>query len=74
MTQHIEKQAFFIIITVTLNNLEGLKNTAKSLNQQTFQDFEWIIVDGGSSDGTTEYLKTTSADWSSAPITVFMMP
>lgn len=49
---------FFSIITITRNNLAGLQATAKSLQIQDCRDFEWIIIDGDSSDGTKEYLNT----------------
>lgn len=42
----------FSIITVTRNNREGLQKTASSLQAQEFDGFEWIIVDGHSSDGS----------------------
>ncbi len=45
------------IITITYNNLEGLRKTAESVARQSFRDFEWIIVDGASTDGTKEYLE-----------------
>jgi putative colanic acid biosynthesis glycosyltransferase len=48
----------FSIITVTYNDLENLKKTLKSVLGQSFRDFEYVIVDGNSSDGTKEYLKT----------------
>ena len=44
------------VITVNLNNLEGLKRTAESVIAQTCRDFEYIIIDGGSSDGSREYI------------------
>lgn len=44
------------IITINYNNLEGLKKTAKSVISQTWRDFEWIIIDGGSLDGGNEYI------------------
>ena len=45
------------IITITYNNLNGLMNTSGSIAEQSCQDFEWIIIDGGSTDGTVEYVK-----------------
>ena len=38
------------IITVNLNNAEGLQNTIESIVTQTFTYFEYIIIDGGSTD------------------------
>ena len=46
----------FSVISVTYNNLKGLQNTFKSLRLQTFTDYEWIVVDGGSYDGTLDFL------------------
>lgn len=45
------------IITICLNNLQGLKKTRESILCQTWKDWEWIVIDGGSSDGTTEFLE-----------------
>lgn len=45
------------IITINYNNLEGLKQTALSVLEQTCQSFEWIVVDGDSTDGSKEYLQ-----------------
>ena len=44
------------IITITYNNLDGLRRTADSVSAQTYRDMEWIVVDGGSTDGTKEWL------------------
>lgn len=44
------------IITINYNNFDGLKQTAESIVNQTWRDFEWIIIDGGSSDGSNEYI------------------
>ncbi len=46
----------FSVIVPTYNRLHLLKRTIDSLNQQTFKDFEIIIVDDGSTDGTAQYL------------------
>ena len=40
------------IITVNYNNGDGLQRTMDSVFNQTFKDFEYIIIDGGSSDGS----------------------
>ena len=45
------------IITLTYNNLVYTKKFIESLYKYT-KDFELIIVDNGSTDGTVEYLKT----------------
>ena len=40
------------IITINYNNAEGLEKTIKSIAGQTFRDFEYLVIDGGSSDGS----------------------
>lgn len=45
------------IITATYNSKSGLPTLIQSLRQQTCQDFEWIVIDGASSDGTLEILQ-----------------
>ncbi len=42
------------IITINLNNLDGLKKTLVSVRSQSSDFCEWIVVDGGSSDGSLE--------------------
>lgn len=46
------------IITINLNNVIGLRKTMESLVGQTFCDYEWIVIDGGSTDGSKELLET----------------
>ena len=38
------------IVTINYNNKKGLAKTIESVTNQEFKDFEWIIVDGGSTD------------------------
>lgn len=57
----------FSIITVSKNNLDGLRRTHAALEAQTFKDFEWIVADGASEDGTKDFLKTVKAKWTSEP-------
>lgn len=58
------------IITINLNNYDGLKRTMQSVVGQSFRDFEWIVVDGGSTDGSKELLEEYSESitkWISEP-------
>ena len=41
---------FLSIITINRNNAIGLKKTMQSVASQGFDDFEYIVVDGASSD------------------------
>jgi len=40
------------IITINYNNKSGLEQTMKSVLEQTYKDFEYIVVDGASTDGS----------------------
>lgn len=58
------------IITVNLNNCDGLQKTIDSVVSQTFTDYEWIVIDGGSTDGSKELIEQYSehfAYWVSEP-------
>lgn len=47
----------FSIITINYNNAEGLRKTIESVINQIFQDFEYIVIDGGSTDGSKEVIE-----------------
>ena len=47
----------YSIITINFNNKEGLRKTIESVINQTFRDYEYIVIDGGSTDGSIEVLK-----------------
>lgn len=53
----------FSVITVTRNNLSGLKQTHKSILCQTCEDYEWVVIDGASNDGTPDFLRDKNAHW-----------
>ena len=45
------------IITINRNNAAGLRKTMESVFSQTYKDFEYIIVDGASTDGSLDVIK-----------------
>lgn len=65
------------VITVNYNNADGLKRTLESLFAQTFTDYESIVIDGGSTDGSREIIENFAdriTYWvSENPTEVFIM-
>lgn len=60
----------YSIITITYNNVAGLERTLKSVAEQSCKDFEYIVIDGGSTDGSVELIKQYEKDiayWVSEP-------
>lgn len=58
------------IVTINYNNLKGLRKTMQSVFEQTWKDFEYIIIDGGSNDGSKEWIEQNSdkiTNWISEP-------
>lgn len=45
------------IITINYNNASGLRKTMESVFAQTCKDFEYIIVDGASTDGSVDVIR-----------------
>ena len=45
------------IITICFNSQDSIKKTIESIKCQTYSDFEYIIIDGGSSDNTIDIIK-----------------
>jgi putative colanic acid biosynthesis glycosyltransferase len=50
----------FSIVTIALNRKEDLERTAKSVAAQRDAVFEWIVIDGGSTDGTLDVIDAHS--------------
>jgi len=52
----------FSIITVNLNDRDGLEKTIKSVINQSCKDYEYIIIDGKSTDGSVDIIKKYEKD------------
>ena len=44
------------IITICLNEIGNIEKTCESIIEQSYDNYEWIVIDGASNDGTIEYL------------------
>lgn len=53
----INNSCTLTIITINRNNASGLEKTLKSVLNQTYTDYEYIIIDGASTDGSIEIIK-----------------
>ena len=45
------------VVTINRNNASGLRKTIESVVNQTFHDFEYIVIDGASDDGSVDVIK-----------------
>lgn len=52
------------IVTVVLDDVLGLNRTAASIMGQHAADLDWVIADGGSTDGSLELAQSLSREWS----------
>ena len=52
------------IITATFNSAKTLKDTIQSVLRQTNKDFEYLIIDGGSTDETIDIVKSYESEFS----------
>lgn len=66
--RHMKK---ITIITVSYNDINNLKKTVASISGQLIDDIEYLIIDGGSEDGTKKYLHELDSKviWISEPDT-----
>jgi glycosyltransferase involved in cell wall biosynthesis len=69
--RQVKNIPFFTILTASLNNDSTIKQTVTSIKRQTFQNFEHIVIDGGSDDETLDTLKEVRESynifWTSEP-------
>ena len=58
------------IITINYLNFDGLQKTIESIVSQSYKNFEWIVIDGGSTDGSRKLIEQhqdAMAYWCSEP-------
>lgn len=59
------------VITINRNNRNGLQKTVESVASQSYKDYEYVIIDGASTDGSVDIIKryseTIAINWVSEP-------
>lgn len=54
------KENVISIITVVYNNKQNFLKTLNNIKNQTYNNIEYIVIDGGSTDGTVEVIKNNT--------------
>src|SRR3954454_18317001 len=65
-----DERLLLSVITVVLNDAAGFERTARSVIAQRGVRLEWVVVDGGSTDGTITIIKSVEGRitrWISEP-------
>lgn len=56
-----ETRPFFSIVVCCWNSIEYVRECVRSVLEQDFKSYEFVFVDGGSTDGTLEYIRDVPA-------------
>lgn len=51
------------VVTINRNNAVGLEKTMRSVASQTFKEFEYVVIDGASTDGSVEVIKKMETEF-----------
>ncbi|HEY9047943.1 MAG TPA: glycosyltransferase family 2 protein [Ohtaekwangia sp.] len=63
-------QPLISVVTVVYNDVKNLENTMNSVFSQTYKNVDYIVIDGGSTDGTVDIIKKHASKlkyWTSGP-------
>jgi glycosyltransferase involved in cell wall biosynthesis len=69
-----EQSVQVTVFTATFNRRHTLERTYRSLQKQTFKDFEWLIIDDGSTDDTETLISEWLKEENSFPIIYHWKP
>jgi len=59
--RNIRADTMITVVTVTYNAAQYLPDTIMAIRAQTYPNIEWIVIDGGSTDGTVDILKANES-------------
>lgn len=62
------------LFTPTYNRAYILETLYRSIQRQTFRDFEWLVIDDGSTDNTEELVRSWMNDGNDFPIRYYKQP
>ncbi len=65
---NVEQGPLASIVIVNWNGLRWLRQLLPSLREQSFRDFEIVVVDNGSSDGSLEFLRQAHPEARTIPL------
>ena len=70
----ISEDLLFTVFTPTYNRVDTLPRVFNCLKKQTYRNFEWVIIDDGSTDGTAELVKQWQQEGNDFPIVYQWQP
>lgn len=68
------RSTIFSIITVSYNAVGDIERTVRSVMEQDFRDFEYLIIDGASKDGTPKKAAEITGRYDDINVTIISEP